>query len=275
MSEENRKGHGEALNCEEVEEKQVIRRYLAEGLTPKESEAFERHYFQCDRCFSELQLQHALAVELAGSGVSLPEVAHPPDLERRAWLVNPWVWGLAAAAVLALLILPQLWVELGKGPSSSEQARSQILQQLAQVEQVPPYLPSAIRGGKVDTASERFGEGMQQYLGRDYASAIGALKEVTELDSNHVPAAFYLGICYLLTDEPGHSAEQLKRVVASRTEGYQDEAHWYLAKAYFRLGEIESARTELDKIVRGGGMYLEDARRGLDLLDSFEDTQDR
>ena len=275
MSDENRKGHGQALNCEVIEEQQVIQRYLAEDLSPEKVEAFERHYFECDRCFAELQLQHALGLELGGSETSIAKVVPSPDSQRRPWLENPWVWGLAAAAVLVMLILPQLWTELGTELPSGEEARTEALQQLAKLEQVPPYLRSAVRGGNVGRVSERFQEGMRLYVEQDYASAAGALEEVTKLDSDHVPAAFYVGICYLLTDEPDRAAEQLERVVASTAEGYQDEADWYLAKAYFRQGDIESARRQLNKIVGRGGMYVEDARRDLEVLDSIEDTRNR
>ena len=56
---------GISVDCRQIEEQQMIERYLDGTLPETEVEAFEEHYFGCQHCFSELQLRHAAAIELA------------------------------------------------------------------------------------------------------------------------------------------------------------------------------------------------------------------
>jgi len=66
-------------------------RYLAGRLTDDEAEAFEAHYFGCDRCWAEVRTARELRAALApGAAVGAPS--------RR-----PWVPLAAAAALLAAL----------------------------------------------------------------------------------------------------------------------------------------------------------------------------
>jgi len=44
-----------AVDCRRVEEEDLIGRYLRDELSPAEAEAFEMHYFECDRCWPLVQ----------------------------------------------------------------------------------------------------------------------------------------------------------------------------------------------------------------------------
>lgn len=91
------------LTCAQVDEHDMDVRYLAERLTEAEAEAFERHYFGCERCWA---LVHA-ALEVRAAG-PLPEDSTPvapplrPGARARARPVRAW-WPLAAAAGVAVL----------------------------------------------------------------------------------------------------------------------------------------------------------------------------
>ena len=43
------------IDCDMVQRDDMIDRYILHQLSPEEEDAFEEHYFACDRCFQEFQ----------------------------------------------------------------------------------------------------------------------------------------------------------------------------------------------------------------------------
>ena len=99
------------ITCTRVEEEDLDARYLAGALSEEEAEAFEEHYFGCDRCWSAVQLGlDVRAANRAGAEPTADVPALPvargagdrPSLTRRPW------WPLALAASVAVLAVG-LW----------------------------------------------------------------------------------------------------------------------------------------------------------------------
>jgi hypothetical protein len=84
----------EPITCDRVDRDDLDTRYLAGSLDEALAEAFEAHYFGCDRCW---QLVHGgVAVRSAGR----PRVAEPAPAVRRR---PPWLWpAMAIAAGLGI-----------------------------------------------------------------------------------------------------------------------------------------------------------------------------
>ena len=117
------------MNCPEVEEQEIIERYLASKLSDEEAEAFEEHYLGCKRCFNELRLRHAVAMELGRQSAVAP--VH--------WSFG-WRWGLAAAAVLLLGFVSMMVFQrrtteqVSQNAPAQVDAREEIIARLAVVE---------------------------------------------------------------------------------------------------------------------------------------------
>jgi Putative zinc-finger len=85
------------LTCDIVDAGDLDSRYLAGRLSAEEAEAFEAHFFGCNRCWTAVQ--QGLAVQSA----------FQPDVPRAAasrprTLIGRW-WGLAAAAGIAAIAI--------------------------------------------------------------------------------------------------------------------------------------------------------------------------
>ena len=52
------------MNCKEVEERDILQEYLLDRLTESERGEFEKHYFECGACFSQLQTELTAQAEL-------------------------------------------------------------------------------------------------------------------------------------------------------------------------------------------------------------------
>lgn len=86
------------ITCDLVDEGDLDTRYLAGRLSPEEAEAFEAHFFGCERCWG--LVQQGLAVRSAFDA-DLP-VRSPAVPARAPRATRPWWWGIAAAAVAAV-----------------------------------------------------------------------------------------------------------------------------------------------------------------------------
>lgn len=284
------------MQCEQVLRDEITERYLLGALSASDQEAFEQHYFECASCFDRLENLSVLRQALAG-GAAAGEAAS--GARRRG---TPWTW--AAAAALALVAGGLYWQFVrsngppggpgdGDGglaeqqpavlvqpapeapspsahpPSSGAEvaARSAALAALAVV-QAPKYAPTTLRGA-LDEAARRFREAMRLYVRKDYAGARAELRAAAGLDRERPDIAFFLGVCELLTGEPGAAVAALERAIALGESPYLEEAHFYLAKAHVRRGELADAAAELEATVRLRGEREQEARELLQKLEAL------
>ena len=104
------------MTCESVDERDLDTRYIAGTLAPEDAEAFEEHYFACDRCWGLVQQGLAIrsaaddpaASESTGvAAVTEPGVIaiSPPVASRRLpRRRNAWRVSVLAAAVVLIAI---------------------------------------------------------------------------------------------------------------------------------------------------------------------------
>lgn len=92
---------------------ELIDGYLLNKLDREEAERFEEHYFNCSRCFAQLQARNELIQAVKTQGPSLVEDISPARPRAFSWasdvwttLVNhPWVLAPAAALFLAAILI--------------------------------------------------------------------------------------------------------------------------------------------------------------------------
>lgn len=247
------------MNCKEIEERNVLEEYLLDRLTESERDEFERHYFECELCFSQLQTGLALQAELRRE----PAVR---SQEAGANLRRMWAWTPAFVTV-ALLFAVGIWWYSGRRPQSSLQVSSSpgktnpeatvqsqpppsaasSLDKLARVE-APPYTAAVLRGAE-DEAHETFHKAMQYYVKRDYKRAIPALQAAVKASPGTARFNFYLGASYLLTDQNDSAIESFRKTISLGDPTYSEPAHFYLAKAYLRKKDVSSAVDELQTTI--------------------------
>jgi hypothetical protein len=170
-----------------------------------------------------------------------------PTTARRPWV---WIYGLTVV-VMFIAISVFVWLALEsrrdagaaqairRGPIPAE--RFQLLAQFAP----PAYLP----GAEQTTHTHRFDQAMESYLKHDCAGAIAGLRASVEAGSDGPAAAFYLGICTLLTGDPDSGIKDLRLAIATGGVPYIEQAKYYLAKALIGRQDIASARAQLESVI--------------------------
>jgi TolA-binding protein len=247
------------MNCSDVEQASIIERYLHAQLSDAEREAWESHYFECDRCFAALEALTAVrdAVRIAG----------PPPVPVRQ--PRHWAWpvfGLAAtaaAAALLLFIVPGMREKKAAPIQAASPAAPPVV--VASLEP-PRYVAQTFRGAS-DVAGRKFRDAMQGYGRGDYAATADALRAVLAQYPDSIEARHFLGICLLMQGQAEASIGELRRVadVGDRSP-YQEEAVYYLAQALARTNRFAEARTDATRVIEMHGDY---AARAQSLLSSL------
>jgi hypothetical protein len=86
---------------------------------------------------------------------------------------------------------------------------------------------------------------MVAYREKRYADAAKVLESVVGATPEAVGPNFYLGICRLIEDRPGEAVMPLKNVISAPAGPLTESAHFYLAKAYLRMGDLAKGESEM------------------------------
>jgi TolA-binding protein len=248
------------MNCKEVEEREILEEYLLDRLTEPDREEFEKHYFECASCFSQLQTRLAVQSELLRQPVM-------PARARGAGFHLSRTWTPAFVTVALLLAVGVWWYSAQKHTPSQRASSSPptaspkvsvpftppsstppSLEELARME-APPYSEIVLRGAE-DEGQEAFRTAMQNYSKQDYAKAIPGLQTAVKANPQAASFNFYLGACYLLTDRTDPAIVYLRKTLSLGNSAYSEAAHFYLAKAYLKKKEVSDAEEELQKVVQ-------------------------
>ena len=95
------------------------------------------------------------------------------------------------------------------------------------------------------TAQDYFTGGMSQYVDRNYETAADLLGEAVRLNPDSSEASLYFGICKLLLGKPEDAVLPLQSAAREKKPNISQASHFYLAKAYLKLGKRTEAEEEL------------------------------
>ena len=94
------------MNHQEIEEKEIIARYVLHQLAPDERLAFQEHYFSCDECFDHVQMEARFTAGVRSAARAGVLAAHQPGRlpsSGRFGLKQQWAWVMPAVAASLLL----------------------------------------------------------------------------------------------------------------------------------------------------------------------------
>lgn len=255
----------ERMDCARVAREEVLEGYLLGRLPDEDREAFEEHYFECSRCFDELQTLRTARAELARMRVE-------PESSTRFF----FGWRAACVAIPAIILVVglALWRRAPAAPppeTTTAKTSPQVLperveartpettggseptlEQLAELDP-PPYEPSTLRG-PLDEATQRFRRGMENYRNAKYTSAVDNLLGARTLDPGAAHISFFLGVSQLMAGQDDAAVESLRATIALGDSPYLEEAHFYLAKAFLRRKDLRGAERELNQVIHLGGI---------------------
>ena len=253
------------MTCDQIERDDIAERYVAGRLGDEDRARFEAHYFDCARCLERVEQLESVRDALTSGVVATTSVTRP---SRRLWHV---VGGLAAAAILVLavreiqspspsLVEPNTTAPDIVVPQSAPTANLETLGAIAPPPFTPPILRSTSESRRV------FLSAMETYSRGDYAAAIPALERAVRAEPASPAGHFFLAVCHLQLDRRPEAIEQLREVIRLGESPYLEDAHFFVAKASIRSGDIETARGELRTVMALDGDRRDEASRLLNDL---------
>lgn len=241
------------MDCLTVRRDELAAGYLRAALDEATAHAYEEHVFECDDCFAELR-----ALKLVREELERRRGEVEADKHRR----GPGRWGLVAAAAVVVTAGIVLLIQFRGGGSAA--SRAQALAELARVSP-PSYTPVRLRGSE-DDAARLFTEAMEAFAAGDWEGALPGLREAAALDPEAPHVHFYLGATALLADRTDEAVAALRVALRLGDTPFVEEAHYYLALALLRKGDLAGARAELQRVDALAGDRREEARRLIEAI---------
>lgn len=255
--------------CAHPDVGRLLVRYEFGAVSTQEKALFERHLFECDACFAELERGSVLTRVLhehpdrfravleradASAGAAPIDVPAPAPKPRapvrtgaaaslrtgawaslRARAFRPWVAVSAAAAVLLAVGV----LRFARPPDPSrlatfprDEMRSTALR--------APGIHDDLRE-LLDTGAGYFDTGRYDEAARYFRAA-------RDRDPKLAEAAYALGLALALGGDARAALPHLRSAVESAQGDLRDRARWVLANAYLRVGDVSAARRELERL---------------------------
>jgi tetratricopeptide (TPR) repeat protein len=242
------------MTCTDVEQRELAERYVSGSLDEAEREAFEQHYFECARCYTEVEALRAVREVLARQ-------------PRRSGFLRRPAWLAAAAALVLVTSSAIIWyAQRSSDPAAPpappvETARGTIPprgEEIARLAAVtpPPYVPRRFRGAE----RADFEAGMRRYAAGDFRDAIPLLERAVGQEPATEDARFYLGASYLLDGRAQEAVTTLEPLGTTAESSYAEEAQFLIAKAHLHAGNLAAAGEALERTVAMRGEREQEAR---------------
>jgi tetratricopeptide (TPR) repeat protein len=260
------------MDCETIRDRHIADEYRAGRLSPEEAEAYEEHYFSCDRCFEDLRFRDEVARRLREEGESLfvDEIAaervpcraewmeRPVRTAGRSWWFLPlrpaWAAGLLAVVALVIVVFITGRVDDRGADLAARWTPS-----------AHPYVASELRAG---AEGEPFRRGMELYQAARYREAAEWLERALQLTPSDAEIHFYLGVTHLMAGDSRKAIGSLE--TATDLAPSSALFRWYLAQARLQAGDIVSAEQALERVVEMAGDSVPEART---LLQQIRDAR--
>ena len=188
------------------------------------------------------------AAELEHERLSRAPAPQPPSFA--------WQGKLAAAATILFLAVLGFWLldRRREGTPASLADRS-----------APRYLAAALRepDEPLDDAFER---AMERYTAGEYDPAARALSTWLEAHPEHGPARFYLAAAREQLGQPSEAEADYRRVAEEQEGSLGEHARWRLANLLLARGEVQRARSELERLTSSTAGFAAQARELLERL---------
>jgi hypothetical protein len=232
-----------SMDCDRVQDENIIERYLAGKLTPEEKEAWEAHYFECPACAEALETWQKIEGAVREAEPQIRRTI--PRRHTRLWAVAAIAAALVVAAGIGFL----------RRPAVVRPQYAIVVRELPTLARLEPagYEETPTRG--IPTRADvLFRDAMRHYKNREWMAASEGLRASLREDATVQAPRFFLGISLLLAGQIAEGTRELE-AVASGDSPFAEEARFNLARGYLLLGRAQDASAALAKVAGGSGDF--------------------
>jgi len=133
------------------------------------------------------------------------------------------------------------------------------------------YPISGINRSANESADQTLANGLQKYNNQDYKTAINLFREVTSRNQNNPVAHFYTAAALQETGEYQNAIDEYQMVVVNKDNLLVEQAQWYIGLCYLQTNENKKAHKQFKKIAENQGFYQPKAQAILRKISYSED----
>lgn len=251
------------MKTKDLEQIELIERYLQQKLRPEELEAFEAQ-LESDPDFAEKVESQKLVIDAA----KLYEQVHLRELLRKESKKknnplrnrNSIYYQIAAIVPPLLIVLVSLYYYLDRPSSTQDTFKKYNTHRTIDIDERD--VKSSLETQPTSPVS-RYQQGITAYNRKNFDEAIELLQTVPDSIKRLPKYQAVLSRAHLGKEQ---YAEAIPYLLQLQTTEYFEIAQWHLALAYIGVGEEETAKKELEKIIKENWAPQKEAKKLLKKL---------
>jgi hypothetical protein len=120
------------------------------------------------------------------------------------------------------------------------------------------------------TANKTLSEALQKFENQDYNAALNLFTEVIARDQNNMVGHFYTGVSLQETGKYQNAIKEYETVIIDKDNLFTEQAEWYIGLCYLQTNENKKAYKQFKKIARNEGFYQQKAQS---ILNKIKDSE--
>ena len=110
------------------------------------------------------------------------------------------------------------------------------------------------------TANQTLTKALQKFENQDYNAALDLFSEVISKDQNNMVGHFYTGISLQETGKYQNAIKEYETVIIDKDNLFTEQAEWYIGLCYLQTNENKKAYKQFKKIAKNEGFYQQKAQ---------------
>ncbi len=109
-------------------------------------------------------------------------------------------------------------------------------------------------------ADKTLSEAMQKFDNKDYNAALNLFSEVISRDQSNMVGHFYTGVSLQETGKYNNAIKEFETVIIDKDNLFIEQAEWYIGLCYLQTNENKKAYRQFKKIAKNDGYYQQKAQ---------------
>ena len=120
------------------------------------------------------------------------------------------------------------------------------------------------------TANQTLTEALRKFENQDYNAALNLFSEVIKRDQNNMVGHFYTGVSLQETGKYQNAIKEYETVIVDKDNLFTEQAEWYIGLCYLQTNENKKAYKQFKKIAKNEGFYQQKAQSILGKIKYYE-----
>jgi len=125
------------------------------------------------------------------------------------------------------------------------------------------YETTGISRSSSSASDQTFALALQKYNNQEYQSALNLLQEVTAKDESNMAGHFYSAVSLQELGKYNNAIKEYQVVVIDKDNLFMEQAQWYIGLCYLQTNDKEKAIKQFKEIAASKGFYQQKAQAAL------------